>query len=89
MPEIPPSEPAPRRPTPLGAIALIVIGVLILLPSGLCTGLVGVLAVISAFQSQGSTSGMEDFTMALVFGGPFLVVGGLLLWGGLAWRRRR
>ena len=58
------------------AIALIVMGLLILVPSGLCTTLV-------AFNSS-----RNDLAMILTFGGPAILLGGGLLLAGYFWLRK-
>ena len=69
-------------------MALIVIGLLILIPSGLCTAIFGGATFMSAIT--GSTeSALNDLPEILLFGGPFIVVGLLLFLAGRAMRRRR
>ena len=58
-----------------GSIALLVVGLLILVPSGLCTAF---------FMSAGNQ--MEG--VALIFGGPFIVLGGWLVWLGIRKMRK-
>jgi len=58
------------------AIALVVIGLLILIPSGLCTTLVA------------SASSWNGFGLALSIGGPFILFGGGLMLFGI-WRLRK
>lgn len=60
------------KPSALVTGALLVIGLLLLVPSGLCTGLMIVMSL-----SEGEV-GMV--LTALIVGGPFLAVGGLLFW---------
>lgn len=70
--------PTPKR-SRAGAIALICIGLLILVPSGLCTVIVGGMSVYD--QSL--------LALALVYGTlPILVGAGLLIWGVARYRRR-
>ena len=73
------------RPRRTGiAIAMIVIGLVILIPSGLCTSVFAGGAFVSLFTESGNT---QDFFMvlteALVFGGPFIAIGLVLLILGL------
>jgi hypothetical protein len=72
--ERPPSPPQPTRSIASG-IGLIILGLLVLLPSGLCTGVL----LVDAFSSPdwGSAS------VPLVIGGPFVFGGGVLIWLGL------
>ena len=79
-----PNPPGPRWT--LGAVALIVLGLLILIPSGLCTAALGISSIGSLFSSFG---GLSSAVMGLVgtvmLGGPFLALGVFLIWTG--WRR--
>jgi hypothetical protein len=68
------------------AFALVVIGLLILIPSGLCTGVFGVGALLDLGSGQGYEVVM--LVGALVIGGPFIILGTLLLRTGLRERRR-
>jgi hypothetical protein len=56
------------RPGAVGTVALLVVGLLILVPSGLCT---------TVFLGNGFG------LMALVIGGPFVIFGGWLVWSGI------
>jgi len=72
--EPPPVPPAPPQ-SPVRAffgIVLMILGILLVGGAGLCS---------LAFMSS------EAFGLALMFGGPFIVVGALLIWGGRALRR--
>jgi hypothetical protein len=53
---------------------MIAVGLLIFVPSGLCTA-----------YAVGSPLALP----ALVIGGPFVFIGGRILWGGLRWLRER
>jgi len=69
-------------------IALIVIGALIFIPSGLCTGVFMFGPMIMSLLRPGSgavESGLAG--LALIIGGPFVAVGGIMLWFGI--RRAR
>lgn len=68
------------------AIALVVIGLLILVPSGLCTGVFGIGALLDFGAGQGYEVVM--LVGALLIGGPFIVLGTLLIRTGLRERRR-
>jgi hypothetical protein len=60
-----------------GTIVILVIGLLILVPSGLCTGL---FAFSPLFSPGGGDTGLAG--LALVIGGPFVLGGAaLVLWG--------
>lgn len=91
MTDIPPQEPIQSetepRTTPqssagrriLGGI-LLAIGVLLVVLSGLCTAGFIVMGVVEGDVAMAITTGP-------VFGGPFILVGALLWWGGRALRR--
>ena len=68
------------------AIALVVIGLLILIPSGLCTGIFGIGALFDLTAAQGYAGIL--LIGALVLGGPFIVLGALLIRTGLRERHR-
>ena len=68
--------PQASQESPGCAIALVVIGLLILIPSGLCTSIVA------------SDASMNDLSLALFIGGPFIVFGGALLAFGI-WRLQK
>jgi protein-S-isoprenylcysteine O-methyltransferase Ste14 len=73
-----------------GAVALIVIGLLILIPSGLCTGSVVITPLVSAIQHPSFAAGMfGTLPLALLFGGPFIWFGGTLIWMGITRLRAR
>ena len=79
-----PPEPPPRR-RGAAAIALIVVGLLILIPSGLCTSVFVIMGLVSSFSVPGDSA--SSFLEALVFGGPFIAFGTALLVLGLRGRR--
>jgi hypothetical protein len=82
-----PQTPVPPRPRWTGAaITLFAIGLLILIPSGLCTGVFGIGAIVGSFSSNGFDYGIV--IMALIVGGPFMLLGALLMRTGLRERRR-
>lgn len=80
-----PADPKPPARWTGAAIALVVIGLLILIPSGLCTSLFGIGALLG-----GGSSGldMSFLAMALIVGGPFILLGALLVRTGLRERNR-
>jgi hypothetical protein len=63
----------------LGGMALIVIGLLILIPSGLCTAFFGAMSV---WETITGGTGLSVLPEALMVGGPFIVVGALLFYWG-------
>jgi hypothetical protein len=71
-----------------GTAAMLIIGLLVLVPSGLCTGFLGGGALIGAILDPNEASeGLSTFVMALVIGGPFVAAGVALVW--LAVKRMR
>ena len=67
-----------------GAIAMLVTGLIVLIPSGLCTGLFGGGALIDMlFHPENAGDAIGGLIMVLVFGGPFVIVGILLLRRGI------
>jgi hypothetical protein len=77
----------PRRSG--AAIALIAIGLLILVPSGLCSAVFGIGFLHDALTGTGETAAYARGLIWVVpiAGGPPMLLGALLLWLGL--RRRR
>jgi hypothetical protein len=70
------SEPEQNLPTPgrmAGGMALIVIGLLILIPSGLCTALFGAGSLMDMFS--GHDTGLDILPEVLMVGGPFILIG--------------
>ncbi len=61
---------------------------MILIPSGLCTGVMAGAAIISLFTPSGG-GGIGLLMPALIFGGPFVAGGGALVWQGIKRLRRR
>jgi hypothetical protein len=73
-----------------GTAALLVIGLLILVPSGLCTGILGGGAVLDAIiNPQNAGDSVSMIVMAAIVGGPFVAVGGVLVWFGVKRLRGR
>jgi hypothetical protein len=87
-PVLSPTPPLPPRPPRWGALAitLLVIGLLILIPSGLCTGIFGVGALYDMFTSS-SSEGLSIFMEALIIGGIPLAIGGALVYTAFKVRR--
>ena len=84
------NPPPPRADTLGGTIVLLVLGTLVLVPSGLCTGYFGI-AGFTAMIGKTDTQGLGQlfFFGALILGGPFVVAGTAMLWIGIRrWRRR-
>jgi len=79
--------PEPVKRSVAGGIALLVIGLVILIPSGLCTGVMAGDAIFSLFTPSGS-AGLGLLMPALIFGGPFVAGGGALVWEGIKRLRR-
>ena len=82
-----PASPVSPTRRVIGGLLLIV-GILMTVGSGLCTGV-----LLVAFAFDGNTgpelSGDGLFLIPLIFGGPFIVIGGLLWWGGKALRGKQ
>ncbi len=78
------TEQGPRRNV-AGGIALLVLGLVILVPSGLCTGVMAIGAIVSMFRYSAAVGMLP---MALIFGGPFVAAGGALVWQGIKRLRR-
>ena len=76
-----------RRPSLAVTIALLVIGLLILIPSGLCTGFFTLSPIVRAIIDRSSVSN-DIFGLALAIGGPFILLGGFMVWRGVKRLRR-
>ena len=63
-------------------LALFILGVLVLVPSGLCSGIL-LLSVLSGSLRDV----LGGAWMVLLIGGPFILVGGALVFVGLRWRK--
>ncbi len=74
-------DPTPKDSSIVIAIAMIVLGLLVFVPSGLCTGLLVVGSIVTSL-SEGSSAGWMAAS-ALAIGGPFVVGGGVLIWHGV------
>jgi hypothetical protein len=75
------------RPSLAVTIALLVIGLLILIPSGLCTGFFTLYPIVRAIIDRSSVSN-DIFGLALAIGGPFILLGGFMVWRGVKRLRR-
>lgn len=82
-------DPAPERIYSSGGIAaLIVIGLLLLIPSGLCSGALGVMAIWASITQPGNTGdAISTLPMVVIVGGPFIIGGGAMVITGI--RRAR
>ena len=80
----PPSAPPKKRWTFI-SIALFVIGLLILVPAGLCTAVFGFFTIVESF---GQDVDLSIVLMILLFGGVPILVGWVLVWAGLKARAR-
>jgi hypothetical protein len=80
-------EPSPPRRWTSAAVAIFVIGLLILVPSGLCSSAFLVGMLYSAV-SEGANFGesLSVLSSVVLVGGPFIVVGAALTFFG--WRMR-
>jgi hypothetical protein len=70
------------------SIALFVIGLLILVPAGLCTVLVGGFSLIEGVSQGDFATLMSSLGIVLIVGGLPTAVGAVLVWAGLKARRR-
>jgi len=73
-----------------GTIVLLVLGLLVLVPSGLCTGYFGIAGVAAALDPHDPGYGVVFIISALIIGGPFVAGGIAMLWIGIKrWRAGR
>lgn len=80
-------QPPPRKPHWSAlAITLLVIGLLILIPSGLCTGVFGAGALYDMFTSS-SSEGASILLEALMIGGIPIAIGAALVYAAFRVRR--
>lgn len=80
-------QPPPQRTKPRWtaiSIALLILGLLILIPSGLCTALLGG-SIIAEGLPNGDPSGIP---IVLLYGGPPVAIGAALVWAAFKARRR-
>lgn len=71
-------------------IALVVIGLVVLIPSGLCTGMFGYGAIAEYFErGHADPNAMSLLTLALIFGMPFVLGSAVLIWFGIRLIQRR
>jgi hypothetical protein len=82
-------EPEPRRSAGCVAGALLILGFLILIPSGLCTGATTIFPIlVFLFNPKHPSIPTGIIPMALMFGGPFILLGIFLIWCGRALSKR-
>lgn len=82
------SQPEGQPPRPHWttlSVVLVIIGLLILVPSGLCTGLFGIGAMLEG-GSPGESLGI--LLIALLYGAVPIAIGGVLVYAGLQARRK-
>jgi hypothetical protein len=73
-----------------GTAALMIIGLLFLVPSGLCTGILGGGAVIDALtHPENFGDSISMVVTVAIFGGPFVAFGAVLVWFGVRRMRGR
>ncbi|HEY4943144.1 MAG TPA: hypothetical protein VII56_17065 [Rhizomicrobium sp.] len=78
------------RHSAAGTAALLILGLLVLIPSGLCTGILGGGALIGAFEDpKNADSALSFLLMPLIIGGPFVVGGGAMVWVAIKRMRGR
>ena len=85
-PSGPASPPGQRRQWGALSVTLLVIGLLILIPSGLCTGIFGI-GAIYGMLTESPGEGLSILMEALMVGGIPLAIGGILVYAGLQARR--
>ena len=83
MSHLPPSQRTRPHWTAI-SVALLILGLLILIPSGLCTVLLGG-SIIAEGLPNGDLSGIP---IVLLYGGPPVAMGAALVWAALKSRRR-
>jgi len=78
------ASPAPSAARRATGIVLLVLGIVLLLMSGTCT--IGMLVISS---EQGVLELIQSGALGIVLGvgGPFILLGALMLWGGARLRR--
>jgi len=81
--ESPPQQGKPRWT--FISIALFAIGLVILVPSGLCTAVFGFFTIVESF---GQDVDLSIVLMLLLFGGVPMLLGWVLVWAGLKARAR-
>ena len=81
--------PPPKRHWTAAAVVVFVLGLLFLVPSGLCTAAMGVLGLFAMFESPSEAAGgLLTLVYSLMVGLPFLGIGAGLVWLALRLRRK-
>ncbi len=83
-----------QKPSLAGGIALVVLGLVILVPSGLCTGVFAFGPLIASILHPASpeipqNGAWQMLPLALLIGAPFLFLGGAVLYAGIRHLRAR
>jgi len=86
QPDSTPPEPTPTLRHTGGEIAMILFGVVLLLP-GLCTGIFGMGAIYDMIISA-SSEGFSILLEALLFGAIPLAIGGVLVFAAFKMRKK-
>lgn len=86
-PNTAPPAPPGRPHWGAGAGVLVAIGLLILIPSGLCTGIFGIGAIYDMITTS-SGEGFSILAEAVLIGGIPIAIGGLLVFAGFRIRKR-
>lgn len=77
----------PEQRRGCGAVALIVIGLLVLIPSGLCTSYMTIQTIVTSMSNK-TPIPTDVIGFVVSIGGPFIVVGTLLTVLGISAKRR-
>jgi hypothetical protein len=80
-----PETPSPRPHWTALSVVLFVIGLLILVPSGLCTGIFGAVSLFGGGDVQESLAALLAI---LLYGAIPIAIGAVLVYAGLKARRR-
>jgi hypothetical protein len=83
VPQPDPQQPQRRPHWTFISVALFMLGLLILIPSGLCTALMGSFMVV-----ENSNFDPSGILLLLLFGGIPMAAGAVLIWAGLKARTR-
>lgn len=79
-----------QKPSLAGGIAMLVLGLVIFIPSGLCTGIFAFGPLIaSILHPTRYAASLQMLPLALLIGGPFVLVGGALVVTGFNLIRKR
>ncbi len=75
------------RQSPGCGCAFLILGLLILIPSGLCTGTFGYLTIVEIVQGKSVADALSDGSALLGISGTFLAGAIFLIW--LGWQARK